>query len=130
MRFIAAVVVGTLILGASDVKAQAQPDTTAVLSESAVQERPTMVPNTCQAPQYPLQLRQARVEGRVLLRFIVDASGRVEPGSMSVVSATHSRFEAPARQAMTTCRFRPAKFNDRAVRVTVVAPVDFRLPRS
>jgi protein TonB len=130
MRFITAVVVGTLIAGASEVKAQAQPDTTAALAESAVQERPTLVPSSCQAPQYPLQLRQARVEGHVLLRFVVDESGRVEPGSVNVVSATHSRFEAPARQAMATCRFRPARFNDRAVRVTVVAPVDFRLPRS
>jgi protein TonB len=129
MRF-TAIVIGALALGASELKAQAQPDTTAALAESAVQERPSLVPNSCQAPQYPLQLRQARVEGHVLLRFVVDESGRVEPASVNVVSATHSRFEAPARQAMTTCRFRPARFNDRAVRVTVTAPVDFRLPRS
>ncbi len=129
MRFIA-LALGALVVGASDLKAQAQPDTVAALAESAVQERPALVPNSCQAPQYPMQLRQARVEGRVLLRFVVDESGRVEPASVGVVSATHSRFEAPARQAMATCRFRPAKFNDRAVRVTVTAPVDFRLPRS
>jgi protein TonB len=122
--------VSAMILGATSLQAQAQPDTTAALAESAVQERPAMVPNSCQAPQYPLQLRQARVEGHVLLRFVVDESGRVEPASVNVVSATHSRFEAPARQAMTTCRFRPARFNDRPVRVTVVAPVDFRLPRT
>jgi TonB family protein len=129
MRFIA-FALGALMVGATELKAQAQPDTTAALAESAVQERPALVPNSCQAPQYPMQLRQARVEGHVLLRFVVDETGRVEPNSVNVVSATHSRFEAPARQAMATCRFRPARFNDRAVRVTVVAPVDFRLPRS
>ncbi len=121
--------VGALMLCATGAYAQAQPDTNAI-AESAVEERPAMVPNSCQSPQYPLQLRQARVEGRVLLRFVVDESGRVDPASMAVVSATHSRFESPARQAMATCRFRPARMADRAVRVTVMAPVDFRLPRS
>jgi len=129
MRIIA-LAVGALIIGASNLRAQAQPDTTTALAESAVQERPSLVPNSCQAPQYPLQLRQARVEGHVLLRFVIDETGRVDPGTVSVVTVTHSRFESPARQAIVTCRFRPARFNDRAVRVTVVAPVDFRLPRS
>jgi len=128
---IAVLTLSALIAGASTLRAQgAQAPADTAYAESAVQERPAMVPNSCQAPQYPIQLRQARVEGHVLLRFIVDETGRVDPASVAVVSATHSRFEAPARQAMTTCRFRPARFNDRAVRVTVMAPVDFRLPRS
>lgn len=126
---ISALVIGALLGIASGLEAQAQPDTTA-MSEAVVQERPALVPNSCQAPQYPLQLRQARVEGRVLLRFVVEADGRVNPASVNVVSVTHSRFEAPARQAIATCRYRPARFNDRAVRVTVMAPVDFRLPRT
>jgi len=126
---ILAFAIGALLVSASGLQAQAQPDTSA-LAESAVQERPTLVPNSCQSPQYPLQLRQARVEGRVLLRFVVDADGRVDPGTVAVISVTHSRFESPARQAIVTCRYRPARFNDRAVRVTVMAPVDFRLPRS
>jgi periplasmic protein TonB len=126
---IVAFAIGALLVGATGLQAQAQPDTTA-LAESAVQERPALVPNSCQAPQYPMQLRQARVEGRVLLRFVVEADGRVDPASVNVVSVTHSRFEGPARHAIATCRYRPARFNDRAVRVTVMAPVDFRLPRT
>jgi periplasmic protein TonB len=126
---IVAFAIGALLASATGLQAQAQPDSTA-LAESAVQERPALVPNSCQAPQYPMQLRQARVEGRVLLRFVVEADGRVDPTSVAVVSVTHSRFEGPARQAIATCRYRPARFNDRAVRVTVMAPVDFRLPRT
>jgi protein TonB len=126
---IVAIAIGALLVSATGLQAQAQPDTT-TLAEAAVQERPTLLPNSCQAPQYPLQLRQARVEGRVLLRFVVDTEGRVDPSSVDVVSVTHSRFEGPARQAVVTCRYRPARFNDRAVRVTVMMPVDFRLQRT
>jgi protein TonB len=126
---IVALAVGALMVCASGAYAQAQPDTNAV-AESAVEERPEVVPGSCQNPQYPMQLRQARVEGRVLLRFVVDESGRVDPSTVSIVSATHSRFEAPARQAVVSCRFRPARMADRAVRVMVMTPVAFRLPRS
>jgi TonB family protein len=74
-------------------------------------------------------MRQAGVEGRVVVRFVVDTLGSVEPGSVTVVSATFSHFESSAREAVATCRYRPARMNHRPVRVLVQAPIEFRLAR-
>ena len=43
-------------------------------------------------PQYPELLRQAGVEGRVMLEAVVDTTGRVNRDSVRVVSATHPEF--------------------------------------
>jgi TonB family protein len=62
---------------------------------------------------------------RVVLAAVVDTLGRVEPGSLSVVSAAHPGFVASAQRALAASLFRPARINGRAVRVHV--PIDFRL---
>jgi protein TonB len=96
-------------------------------SEDAVEQRPVLVAGSCRPPSYPIQLRLARVEGRVLLQFVVDTQGNVEPGSVTVLQSAHRLFDAPARQAILSCRYRPGRFANRAVRVRVQAPVVFRL---
>ena len=59
-------------------------------------------------PRYPELLRQAGIQGRVLLEAIVDTTGQVLRDSILVVSATQSEFVAAARQALLTTLFRPA----------------------
>jgi TonB family protein len=78
-------------------------------------------------PAYPELLRQARIQGRVLLEAVVDTMGRVEPASLIVVSATHPGFVAPARQTLIATLFRPGRVHGRAVRVRVRLPFDFTL---
>jgi TonB family protein len=78
-------------------------------------------------PIYPELLRQAGVEGRVVLEATVDTLGRVEPASVVVVSATHPAFVAPARQALLATLFRPAQWGGQAVRMRVRIPFDFAL---
>ncbi len=60
------------------------------------------------APRYPEGLRVAAVEGRVLVRFVVDTAGRVEPGSLRVVTADDARFEGAVRAVLPRMRFTPA----------------------
>jgi len=80
-------------------------------------------------PTYPPWLRDAGVEGRVVLQLVVDTLGRAEPGSVRVVRSDHTGFEAPAAQSLRRARFRPARVYGRAVRVLVQVPVEFRLRR-
>ena len=122
-------VVCALVARSAVASAQMAPADTGALMVSAVQEPPAVLPNSCQAPQYPATMRVAGLEGRVVFRFVVDQQGNVEPTSIQVVNATHSAFEAPARRAIMSCRYRAARFNDQTVRVVVQAPVEFRMTR-
>lgn len=78
-------------------------------------------------PLYPDLLRQAGVEGQVVLEARVDSTGRVQKGSVSVVFATHAGFVDPARQALLATLFRPARVNGRAVATLVRVPFAFSI---
>ena len=78
-------------------------------------------------PAYPDLLRQAGVEGQVVLEARVDSTGRVRKGSVSVVFATHPGFVEPARAALLATLFRPARVNGRAVAMLVRLPFAFSI---
>ena len=78
-------------------------------------------------PQYPELLRQAGVEGQVVLEARVDSGGRVQKGSVSLVFATHPGLVEPARQALMATLFRPARVNGRAVAMLVRVPFAFSI---
>ncbi len=78
-------------------------------------------------PAYPELLRQAGIEGRVVLELVVDTAGRAEQGSVTVVSTSHPGFVAPAQRALAGTLFRPARMHGRPVRVRVRVPMDFIL---
>jgi protein TonB len=78
-------------------------------------------------PLYPDLLRQAGVEGEVVLEARVDSTGRVQKGSVSVVFATNPGFVEPARKALVATLFRPARVNGRAVAMLVRVPFAFSI---
>jgi TonB family protein len=59
-------------------------------------------------PGYPAPLRRAGIEGRVVLKGVVDTHGRVKRSSIVVLQATEPRFAARARQALGAAVFRRA----------------------
>jgi len=65
----------------------------------------------------------------VQVSFVIDTLGRVEPGTLRVLRSPHAMFEAPAREAVLGCRFRPGRLQGRAVRVPVQLPVVFVIAR-
>jgi TonB family protein len=99
-------------------------DSGPVLTESVVDERPTLVSGP--PLQYPNLLRQAGIQGRVIVRAIIDSSGRAEPASVQVIESPHPGFNQSARNAVLQARFRHGRFRGRAVRVLIQFPVDFR----
>lgn len=97
----------------------------------AVEERPALR-NAAEMQRvlqrlYPDLLRDAGIAGQTQLRFVVDEEGRVEPGSVTVVSATHQGFEAVSLKAAEKFRFRPAKIGGRAVKVVINMPITWKL---
>lgn len=68
------------------------------------------------APMYPPALEARGVEGHVIVRFVVDSTGRVDMASVMTVEATDSAFDRAVRDAMPQMRFRPAKMGSRPVR--------------
>ncbi len=82
---------------------------------------------TAPLPLYPDLLRQAGVQGRVVLEAVVDTTGRVLAQSISVVSATNTGFVAPARQALLATLFRPAMIGGKPVRMLVRIPYEFAI---
>ena len=78
------------------------------------------------APRYPRGLAQAGVTGRVELEYVVDTTGRAEPGSLRTVMATHPAFEAAARASVVASRYRPARLGGRMVRQLVRQTFTFR----
>jgi protein TonB len=95
--------------------------------EAVVEERPDAIPGSCTQPRYPEILRQAGIEGRVLMEFVIDTVGRAERGSIRVLSSTHQLFEGPSRETVSNCRYRPGRIQGRAVRVRVQQSVSFSI---
>jgi protein TonB len=75
---------------------------------------------------YPRMLADQGVAGRVMLELIVEADGRVRPGSVRVVSATNPQFADATLRIVERFRFRPARVGDDAVPVMVTIPIDWK----
>ncbi|HEX2189527.1 MAG TPA: TonB family protein [Longimicrobiaceae bacterium] len=76
---------------------------------------------------YPPMLRDAGVTGQTMLKFVIDASGQVEDGSVEVISTSHDGFANASIQAADRFRFRPAKIGGRSVRVSITMPISWTL---
>ena len=95
--------------------------------ESVVEERPERVSGPL--PKYPEILKQAGIEGRVVVEAIIDTTGHAERGSIKILSSTNQLFEAPARECIAATTFRPGKIAGRAVRVRIQQPFNFAVQR-
>jgi periplasmic protein TonB len=114
------------------------PDPTAhdenwVYSPEMVEERPTLN-NAGETGRlleryYPPVYAEAGVAGRTVVELIVEANGRVRPGSVRVVESSHEQFADAALRVAERMRFRPAKIGDQAVAVIVQVPIDWRAAR-
>lgn len=78
-------------------------------------------------PHYPDSLRAAKIEGQVLLQFVVDTSGRPEMSTVRVRQSTNIAFTRAAIASLGGARFSPARVKGRAVRQVVQLPFQFAL---
>ena len=99
------------------------PSADRVYPEALVQDAPILL--AAPPPPYPDLLRQAGIEGRVVLQAIVDTTGRIEPGSMTILKSPNEAFDEPVKRWALKALFRPARFDGHAVRVLVRLPLDY-----
>ena len=76
---------------------------------------------------YPEELRRRRLGGIAEIAFVVDANGKVEPGSVEIVDATQPAFGEAAKLALLQTGFRPGKMSGSPVRVKVSLPIIYRV---
>lgn len=76
-------------------------------------------------PVFPPALRDAGISGRVVMQFVVDTTGRVEPRSVRILTSSRYGFEQAARDAIGRARFEPARVRGHAVRQLVQQAVVF-----
>jgi protein TonB len=79
------------------------------------------------SPRYPPVLQLAGIEGRVLVEFIIDTTGHLEPGSSKVLESTHRGFELAALETLERSLFRPARVAGRAVRQRTLQAIAFHI---
>ena len=83
--------------------------------------------DTPAVPRYPQSLRDAGIEGTVLMQFAVDTLGHVDMASVKALSSTHALFTDAVRDALTRFRFHPAEVGGRHVAALAQMPFEFRL---
>ncbi|MBY0489369.1 MAG: TonB family protein [Gemmatimonadaceae bacterium] len=98
-------------------------------SMAAVDREASMLPTTSPAPVYPAALREARVEGQVLVMVVVNDDGSPDMASFKVLKTDRDEFAEAVREAVQNTRWTPAMKDGRAVRQLVRYPYAFRLAK-
>ena len=94
-----------------------------VFLAAELEDRPRLI--SIEEPRYPPVLESAGITGRVVFDFIVDTLGRVNRGSIKVISSTNKAFEKPAMDALSTALFSPGKVQGDPVQVLVRQAISF-----
>jgi TonB family protein len=67
------------------------------------------------------------IEGRVVLKGLVNTHGRIEPASILVLEITDADFVSSAYQALIRALFRPARLAGKATEAWITIAIDFTL---
>lgn len=92
-------------------------------------EKPVVPAPGSVSPRYPDMLRQAGVEGEVLAQFVVDTTGRAEPGSLKILKSSHDMFVQSVKNALPQMKFIPAEVGGRKVKQLVQQPFSFSITK-
>lgn len=80
------------------------------------------------APKYPDELRATKVNGDVLVQFIVNRDGTADMSSLKVLKSDHPAFTQSVREALAEMKFEPARVKGQAVRQLMQSPFSFQVP--
>jgi protein TonB len=82
-----------------------------------------------EAPEYPSSLRESGVEGEVMAQFVVNESGRYEPGTLKILNSSNPAFTAAVKDALPRMKFSAAQIGGKKVQQLVQMPFQFHLSR-
>lgn len=77
------------------------------------------------APAYPENLRSARIDGQVLVQFVVDERGAADMNTFKVIKTTNPEFSDAVRRAISNSAYSPAEIRGRRVKQLVQQPFVF-----
>ena len=80
-------------------------------------------------PVYPPSLAASYIEGTLLVRFVVDSTGRVQDKSVEFPGKAHPLFVDAVRRALLRSRYLPAEVDGRRVAQLVSQEFVFRMGR-
>ncbi len=94
-------------------------------------EFPPVAVNAVSPIEYPADLLNQQIEGRVLLRLYVDSVGTLVPDSSRIAeSSGHPTLDSAALAGARDLKFSPALHRGRPIAVSFLQPVLFRPPRA
>nr|MBA3657607.1 TonB family protein [Gemmatimonadaceae bacterium] len=74
---------------------------------------------------YPPGLYAERVNGSVIVEFVVDAEGKVEEGTLGIVASSNPLFSEAVVRAVEGALFTPARLKGVSVRQLILQPFSF-----
>lgn len=92
-----------------------------------VEEQPVLLSHP--PLRYPELLRQAGIEGRIVVEAVLDTLGYAERGSLRIAQGGQAPFEAEALAVVRASTYRPGRVSGHAVRVRVQVPIVFAIRR-
>ncbi len=98
-----------------------------VYTEAVVEERPFLLSGP--PPVYPALLKRVGIQGRVVIRAVIDTTGRIDPTSVRIIKSPNPGFDEPTKQWVLKALFRPARLHGQPVRVIVNLPFDYSIER-
>ena len=84
--------------------------------DSAADVPPNLPRNSRSTPlRYPQDLRERRVQGEVIVHFVVDSTGRVIPPTVQIARSTHHGFTDAVLPYLRAVQYEPARLDHRPV---------------
>ena len=81
------------------------------------------------APRYPDELREAKIEGEVLVQFVLDTLGHPDMDTFKVLRSTHDLFTNTVKSSLPNMLFYPAEVGGRKVKQLIQMPFNFNLTK-
>jgi TonB family protein len=101
----------------------------AVFNAEQVDRRAALDTQRSSPPNFPPPLYAEGLRGLVVAEFVVDTSGKVEEGTVGIVSSTAPLFTEAVRLSLASASYFPAQKNGHAVRQLVHQPFEFSVDR-
>ena len=100
-----------------------------VFNADQVDSRATLDTTRLLQLSFPPPLFAEGMHGLVIAEFVVDTAGKVEDGTVGIVSSTAPLFTEAVRVALESAAYVPARKNGHAVRQLVQQPFEFTTDR-
>ncbi|MEP7347635.1 MAG: energy transducer TonB [Gemmatimonadaceae bacterium] len=79
------------------------------------------------APPYPETMLKKRIEGTVIVQYVVDTLGHADTASFQILFASHRDFAQSVKSTLPNMRFRAAVMGNQRVKQLVQQPFSFKI---